>query len=754
MRLLKVAAAALNQTPLDWDGNRDNILGAIAEARDDGVGVLCLPELCITGYGCEDAFLSPARGRHRLGGAARDRAADRAASSSPSACRCSSATPSSTAPRLLADGKILGFVAKQYLAGDGLHYEPRWFKPWPRGVLRRARARRAALAARRPRLRRRRRRHRLRDLRGRLGGARGPARSWRARASTCILNPWPATSPSASTRCASASCSRARAPSASATSTPTCSATRPAAPSTTAAALIATGRQPGRQRPALHLRRPPAHHRRRRPRPHAHEPGAAVRASRPSSRSAPASACARRSASRRREAASRRSRAAQLAAWEHSDAAQGRGVRARHGARPLRLPAQERARAASSCRSAAAPTRRRSAAWWRSMVELAWSRARPRAASSSRLGLACARRRDAARGGRASCSPASTRRRATAREATPRGGARGGRGARRALLRARRRRAGRRLHARSSSEALGRDLDWERDDLALQNIQARARAPGVWLLANLQQALLLATSNRSEAAVGYATMDGDTAGGLAPIAGIDKAFLRHWLRWLETDGPDRVCTRSRRSPPSTSRPRRAELRPPGAAADRRGRPHALRAARRHRASSPSATSSRRSRSSGCSRPRFEQHPPAQMAAWVERFFRLLCRNQWKRERYAPSFHVDDENLDPKTWCRFPILSGGFERELEGAAPRGGRRGGAARCARICALVTGSIGNANEKGESHEFSGEDDCLRDRSRDHLQPRGGSAAGHADELGDVHSGSRPRPEPAQRHRGHALA
>ena len=48
---------------------------------------------------------------------------------------------------------------------------------------------------------------------------------------------------------------------------------------------------------------------------------------------------------------------------------------------------------------------------------------------------------------------------------------------------------------------------------------------------------------------------------------------------------------------------------------------------------------------------------------VERFFRLWCRNQWKRERYAPSFHVDDENLDPKTWCRFPILSGGFEREL-------------------------------------------------------------------------------------------
>jgi len=46
-----------------------------------------------------------------------------------------------------------------------------------------------------------------------------------------------------------------------------------------------------------------------------------------------------------------------------------------------------------------------------------------------------------------------------------------------------------------------------------------------------------------------------------------------------------------------------------------------------------------------------------------RFFALFARNQWKRERYAPSFHLDDENLDPKTWCRFPILSSGFESEL-------------------------------------------------------------------------------------------
>ena len=32
---------------------------AITEARRQGATVLCLPELCITGYGCEDAFHSP-----------------------------------------------------------------------------------------------------------------------------------------------------------------------------------------------------------------------------------------------------------------------------------------------------------------------------------------------------------------------------------------------------------------------------------------------------------------------------------------------------------------------------------------------------------------------------------------------------------------------------------------------------------------------------------------------------------------------
>ena len=66
MRLVRVGAVALNQTPLDWQGNRRRIEAAIDDAREHDVRVLCLPELCITGYGCEDAFHSRSVQEHAL----------------------------------------------------------------------------------------------------------------------------------------------------------------------------------------------------------------------------------------------------------------------------------------------------------------------------------------------------------------------------------------------------------------------------------------------------------------------------------------------------------------------------------------------------------------------------------------------------------------------------------------------------------------------------------------------------------------
>jgi NAD+ synthase (glutamine-hydrolysing) len=208
---------------------------------------------------------------------------------------------------------------------------------------------------------------------------------------------------------------------------------------------------------------------------------------------------------------------------------------------------------------------------------------------------------------------------------------------------------------------IGRKLTWQQDDIALQNIQARTRSPAVWLLTNLRNALLLSTSNRSEAAVGYATMDGDTSGGLSPIAGIDKAFLREWLRQFETHGSAGIAAIPTLRLVNAQQPT-AELRPaeyeqtderdlmPYPVLD-----HIERLAIRDKLGPAEVLDTlTRERS---------DYTEAQLSEWVRRFFTLWSRNQWKRERYAPSFHVDDKNLDPKTWCRFPILSGGFRYEL-------------------------------------------------------------------------------------------
>jgi NAD+ synthase (glutamine-hydrolysing) len=59
----------------------------------------------------------------------------------------------------------------------------------------------------------------------------------------------------------------------------------------------------------------------------------------------------------------------------------------------------------------------------------------------------------------------------------------------------------------------------------------------------------------------------------------------------------------------------------------------------------------------------EKYDPLTLKDHVKKFYRLWAANQWKRERLAPSFHLDDLNVDPRSWLRFPILSGGFKSEL-------------------------------------------------------------------------------------------
>jgi NAD+ synthase (glutamine-hydrolysing) len=210
--------------------------------------------------------------------------------------------------------------------------------------------------------------------------------------------------------------------------------------------------------------------------------------------------------------------------------------------------------------------------------------------------------------------------------------------------------------------AIGRELSWQTDDIALQNIQARVRSPSAWLLANITNSLLLSTSNRSEASVGYATMDGDTSGSISPIAGIDKHWLRHWLRWLENTGLGNKTTIKGLNAMNNLQPT-AELRPLEAKQidEEDLMPYDLlnaieTAAIRDKKSPTDCLQLMEMQFEGI----YERE---KLILSIERFFKLFARNQWKRERYAPSFHVDDRNLDPRSWLRFPILSGGFEQEL-------------------------------------------------------------------------------------------
>jgi NAD+ synthase (glutamine-hydrolysing) len=205
-----------------------------------------------------------------------------------------------------------------------------------------------------------------------------------------------------------------------------------------------------------------------------------------------------------------------------------------------------------------------------------------------------------------------------------------------------------------AEKAIGRKLEWETDDVAMQNIQARARSPIIWLLANIKQSILLTTSNRSEGDVGYATMDGDTSGSLAPIAGIDKPFIMQWLKWAEKELRYSGLRYVNNLQPT------AELRPlERAQTDEKDlMPYPVlvdieKLAFLYR-KSPIEVYKLLS----------EKYDPVPLKDYVRKFFRLWAANQWKRERLAPSFHLDDLNVDPRSWLRFPILSGGFKHELE------------------------------------------------------------------------------------------
>ncbi|MDH4058388.1 MAG: NAD(+) synthase, partial [Cyclobacteriaceae bacterium] len=203
--------------------------------------------------------------------------------------------------------------------------------------------------------------------------------------------------------------------------------------------------------------------------------------------------------------------------------------------------------------------------------------------------------------------------------------------------------------------ALNKKMKWQTDDITLQNIQARSRSPIIWMLANIKNSILLTTSNRSEGDVGYATMDGDTSGSLAPIAGINKTTILEYLQWAESElGYSGLHYINKLQPTAELRPLERhqtdeeDLMPYSVLSE----------IERH------AILNRKSPIETFSLMENKFNNPLLLKNYIKKFFRLWASNQWKRERLAPSFHLDELNVDPRTWCRFPILSSGFAEELE------------------------------------------------------------------------------------------
>ncbi len=78
---------------------------------------------------------------------------------------------------------------------------------------------------------------------------------------------------------------------------------------------------------------------------------------------------------------------------------------------------------------------------------------------------------------------------------------------------------------------LGPKPDWDTTD---ENLQARIRGMILMALSNRTGRIVLTTGNKSEMAVGYATLYGDMAGGFAVIKDVFKTFVYRLARWRNT----------------------------------------------------------------------------------------------------------------------------------------------------------------------------------------------------------------------------
>lgn len=608
MKRLKLAGATLNQTPFDWKGNADNIVEAIHQARQEGARILCLPELCITGYGCEDVFLSDWLSEKAFEQLLKLKE------------HCNNITVNIGLPVRM-DGRtyngscvihnkeILGITLKQNLPNDGIHYEPRWFTPWQPGKVITLTRQGITFQAG--------------DLIYESNGIRfgieicedgwskekRPGYNFHKRGVDLILNP------SASHFAMGKSSNREEEVALDGSRLFNCVYIFCNLLGNEAGRIIYDGDILFAQRGRLLVRNTRL----------SFKPvnviASAVDFEHPEKSE---HKLLPDSKDRNEEL----TKAVTLGLFDYLRKSKAKGF----------VLSLSGGADSSICAVMVAEMVKRAS------DTLGWDR------FCSSLGLPKVENKQEAIKQLLACAYQASKN--SSRETLH---------AARSLAES----LGAVFHHWSIQEevdtystkiesALSRSLNWQTDDIALQNIQARARSPIIWMLANIRQSILLTTSNRSEGDVGYATMDGDTSGSLGPISGISKPTILAWLKWAEQE-----LGYSGLGPVNALKPT-AELRP----SDRNQTdeddlmPYTVMAAIEQQ-----AILKRKS-----PREVFEILKPdfpdkSLLKNYIHKFFRLWAANQWKRERLAPSFHLDDFNVDPRTWCRFPILSSGFAEEL-------------------------------------------------------------------------------------------
>jgi len=95
-----------------------------------------------------------------------------------------------------------------------------------------------------------------------------------------------------------------------------------------------------------------------------------------------------------------------------------------------------------------------------------------------------------------------------------------------------------------------------------ENMQPRLRAMTLMALSNKFGHLVLSTGNKSELAVGYCTLYGDMAGGLAVISDVPKTMIYQVARWINSDYATSPGRKGEIIPISTiEKPPSAELKP-------------------------------------------------------------------------------------------------------------------------------------------------------------------------------------------------